>query len=260
MCDKIVCKSNGILQKFFDHKDSAEVFFEFEDDETVTRLPAHKMILAAESPVFEQLFFGIWRETGDIPIMDVPIETFEIFLETFYGIFQSISMKNIYDIMGLAHEYQASTTMEYCEILLAKRLTGRNVFFALDLAIHYHRNKLRKSCMDFLKNGYSVFEAKGFSNCSHEVLKRILLDLKHDDAYNTFLHCIKWAKKSCDRKNIDSTIMANLRKELGDCFNLLQFSAMARDQFGKITFEYGDLLERYEIEAIQRDIRCRANF
>lgn len=72
-------------------------------------------------------------------------------------------------------------------------------------------------------------------------------------------YCQAFLKKSYDRRNIDSSIVTNLRNE-SDCFNLLQFSAMPSDQFGEIIFEYSDLFERFEIEAIERDVQCRANF
>lgn len=67
MCEKIVRKSNRILQKWFDHKDSVVVHFVFNDDGTVTRVSAHKVVLAEGSPVFGRLFFGLWQESGDIP-------------------------------------------------------------------------------------------------------------------------------------------------------------------------------------------------
>lgn len=246
MCEK----ASEILQKIVNNKSIDEVHFSFEDEKI--RISAHKVILAGGSPVFKRLFFGAWRETGDIPIADVPVEIFEIFLETFYGLYESITMLNIYNLMALAHEYEASITMEYCETFLSKRLTARNVFIVLDRALQYNRNKLYKSCIDFLKREFSVFEVKGFSNCRREVLKRILLDLNHKDPYDTFLHCIRWAKKSCERKDIDSSITANLRKELGDCFELIQFSFMTRDQFRKIVSEYDKLFEQYEVEAVQQ--------
>lgn len=62
-------------------KKNDEVCFLCKDE----KLTAQKYVLAATSPVFEVMFSGPMKETGDIIIKDASPDVFKVFLELFDG-------------------------------------------------------------------------------------------------------------------------------------------------------------------------------
>ncbi|KAJ6645775.1 BTB/POZ domain-containing protein 6-A, partial [Pseudolycoriella hygida] len=67
----------AIGSKLYLKPDKADIFFLFKSNGE--RVPAHKMILASGSDVFDQMFYG---SNGDIKIFDVPPEAFKVFLRS----------------------------------------------------------------------------------------------------------------------------------------------------------------------------------
>lgn len=53
------------------------------DDPTVKKIAVHKLILAAGSPVFHQMFYGQLKETKPVEIVDVSVDGFTEFLQFF---------------------------------------------------------------------------------------------------------------------------------------------------------------------------------
>lgn len=70
---------------------TADVHFLYEGpnnkDSTVIRIPAHRNVLAVNSTVFNELFYGPREVSGDIPTRSntVTSQTFEAFISLLYG-------------------------------------------------------------------------------------------------------------------------------------------------------------------------------
>lgn len=72
------------LCKLYLNDDMADVHFVFgADTDNIQRLCAHRVILAAASPVFHQMFYGDLREAGDVIISDCSFEAFSEFFAVF---------------------------------------------------------------------------------------------------------------------------------------------------------------------------------
>lgn len=74
---------DGVAQLYHDTK-TADVQFTFgshASDGTVTRIPAHKNLLAAGSKVFRTMFYGDLKETGDVRVVDTSDAAFKEFLQ-----------------------------------------------------------------------------------------------------------------------------------------------------------------------------------
>lgn len=76
-------------EKWYLNSKTADVHFSFDssdnDKASGTRIPAHKILLADKSDVFEAMFYGELKETGDIRVTDVSDAAFVEFLQFFYN-------------------------------------------------------------------------------------------------------------------------------------------------------------------------------
>jgi speckle-type POZ protein len=62
-----------------------DVKFKCSDSETYERVHAHKIVLAARSPVFQELFFGTCTDVKEEIVLDSTTEeTFDLFLRYVY--------------------------------------------------------------------------------------------------------------------------------------------------------------------------------
>lgn len=78
------------------------------------RVPAHKIMLAAASPVFHAMFFGDLAEPADVEIKDVSSEAFKEFLQFAYLAVPKVTLENVGDVLYLADKYDMAKCTEYC--------------------------------------------------------------------------------------------------------------------------------------------------
>lgn len=65
-------------KRLFKNETVSDVYFVVVDQNGAKqRIPALKPLLAAYSPVFDRMFYGELKETGDVEITDVSAEAFE---------------------------------------------------------------------------------------------------------------------------------------------------------------------------------------
>lgn len=75
---------SAVGRKLYLESKNADVYFVFESNGTTERIPAHKILLASGSEVFEAMFFGSLKEEGEIKIVDASCAAFKQFLRLFY--------------------------------------------------------------------------------------------------------------------------------------------------------------------------------
>lgn len=119
----------------------ADIFFVFAANDVEIQIPAHKLILAGGSDVFEAMFYGELQETGDIKIIDASIDSFKEFLQFFYLHQLNLTFENIGEVMHLAHKYLVLGCYSVCDEFL-KHLPVEDVCFTYELALLYQRNEL----------------------------------------------------------------------------------------------------------------------
>lgn len=69
------------IQGMYDSKLWTDVKFRCKDHDEGERTHAHKIILAARSPVFQELFYGSRAENKDeLELLDIQKDIFDIFL------------------------------------------------------------------------------------------------------------------------------------------------------------------------------------
>lgn len=241
-------QSVKITKDLYLSDEMADVFFAFYADNGKIRVPAHKLILAAGSDAFKAMFYGDLKEEGDIEIKDVSINGFKEFLQFFYLDKVSLTIDNIAEVMDMTHKYLMSNCHDICDTFL-KCLPIQNVCFTYELALIYGRIELVEFCEQEIRAfTEDVLRSDGFTNCSKQILERILrmdyLDCYENQVFNA---CMEWAKNACKKADEDPLIEDNLRKHLGDSFHLIQFSLMKKASIYDCVQSYRKLFTRDEL-------------
>lgn len=169
-----------------------------------SRLPAHKVILAARSEYFRAMLFGGLRESHatDIELQDVTsIEGFERLLRYVYtGHMSMTCMKQdmILDVLGLAHKYGFIELEEAISNYLHHSLSIKNVCLLYDASRLYSLSSLAKECCSFIDtNALEVMNHFSFYDLSAAALK----DMISRDSFcaqeiEIFKAVVEWAKRN----------------------------------------------------------------
>ncbi|XP_054160520.1 BTB/POZ domain-containing protein 9-like [Oppia nitens] len=96
------------------------------------RLPAHRFVLAAKSPVFNAMFYGDLMESTarEVDIREAPVDAFRVMLRYIYS--ERFEMDNDKDfqqaiqVFKLGHRYQLHRLVQYIEQYLITMLKKHN--------------------------------------------------------------------------------------------------------------------------------------
>lgn len=136
----------------------ADVNFIFEDSvsSTVVKVPAHKDILSASSPVFDAMFNGPLKENGDVQIVDASPAAFEEFPLLFYGRNTKLTMDNIGVVLALIDKYNVTDCFAICAEFLTANVTCDNILWALHLSIKFHLDDLKNALKLKIQKHYAL--------------------------------------------------------------------------------------------------------
>ncbi|XP_047941022.1 BTB/POZ and MATH domain-containing protein 4-like [Salvia hispanica] len=155
---------------------------------------AHKLVLAARSPVFCSEFFELDSDGKDITVSDMEPKVFKAMLHFVYRdaldedemIASSSSSPLITDtliakLLAAADRYDLGRLKRMCESYLCKDISVNSVARILSLADRYHATELKPICLKFAaENLAAVMRSDGFEylkeNCAalqSELLKTV---------------------------------------------------------------------------------------
>lgn len=242
--------------------ESADVNFIFKNDGKL-KIPAHKSILSAVSPVFNAMFFGGLREEGDVTIVDASPSAFKEFLQLFYLPKMTFTMANCEEVACLVDKYDAEQRFTDCAYNDCDESLN-NLCWGLYLAIILHDEKLMqfyeaKICWE----SKTLFKSNTFIHCDQMVLKVILeMDFMVCEEIDVFNAVLSWAKSICKQNGIDEN-ESNMRSQLGNCFHLIRFGAIDNKNLNKILRSYRDMFtsdELKEINVMKKSKETKTNF
>lgn len=142
-----------VFQKMMKSKiPDVQFIFEGNADEEATKIPAHKDVLAAMSPVFNAMFNSELKEKGDVKIVDASAAAFEEFLQFFYKDQVKLTMENIDDVLNLANKYDVSDYFQMAIEFLKEHLNNENLIWGLQLAVKYESDDLKQFCRQAIEN------------------------------------------------------------------------------------------------------------
>ncbi|XP_055306154.1 BTB/POZ domain-containing protein 3-like [Sitodiplosis mosellana] len=250
-----VLKNDGASKasaRLYLNEEFADVNFLFEIDEEIQKVPANKIVLAVLSPVFNAMFFGPNKETGDVKIVDATIDTFKEFLQFFYLNNVTIAMENIEGVVRLADKYDVLEHVNASAVLLENELTLENMCWGYQLALMLDNETLKQFCEKHI-SAYpdDIFKSATFQRCDQIVLKHILLlNSMACREFEVLDACLVWAKYSCNLNNVDENNPLNLKAQLGECFSLIRFGAMKSEEFATHSILHREMFTAEELADI----------
>lgn len=211
----------------------------------VVKIPAHRLVLTAQSPAFESMLFGDLKEGSSVTIVDAYAEEFEVFLKFFYTAHVQMTPSIVVEVYKLADKYLAQGILSTCVTYMHQTLNAqcaRN-YYRLSLIFDESLSDLRvKSEQLLCKNPSEVFKYSGDTELDSVIMASILksdeLNCKDVDIFD---RVIAWAEQSLKAQNREA-IVANIRDEIGDMIYDIRFPTMPLEDVAKCFSKYPSLL------------------
>lgn len=240
------------ISKKYLKSDLADVHFTFPNDDGNEMVPAHKLILAFASSVFDAMFFGPLKEGNVVKIDDTTAGAFKEFLQLVYLPEINLTMQNFEEVLRLVDKYDMIDCIDTIVPFLERNITKENLPITYQLAIKFNNAELKSYCERIIRSLTKDFLAsKAFSQCTRDVVQHVLQqNVLECDEFDLFKECMGWAKSACRRNGIDVNNADNLKNQLGDCFRLIRFGAMDGKDLTKILSNelYDQLFTREELK------------
>lgn len=216
----------------------ANVYFLFDsENNTITRIPAHRSVLAATSDVFKAMLYDRFKDFDDFYVTNVSVAVFKEFLKFFYQNKVKLSMENVSDLLYLGHKYKVKKCMDDCMQLLIGIIDVENVCSTFKLGIFYKLSELIKKCETFIiVNSQAVLRSADFLACNRDVMTRILkLNVLSCTEYQLFKACMLWVNVKSNQAILTKNIVDT---HLGDLFYQIRFQSMKYHELCALVAKY----------------------
>ena len=237
--------------KLYLNEKFADVHFVFNIDDEVQKVPANKVILAALSSAFDDMFFESLSEPTDVEIVDASPEAFKEFLQFFYLDKVTLTIENIEAVARMADKYDILDCVNACAAFVESQLMLENLCWGYQLAIFLKNQPIIEFCEEKISESpKEIFASDGFQRSDSETLGRILrLNLSCSES-DVFDACVEWGKNACKEGGLDETRLENVKAQLGENFKAIRFGDMSIGTFIKIHTSYNDLFTSEEFQDI----------
>lgn len=222
----------------------ADVHFLFvsDDGKTMSTVSAHKNLLAVNSDVFEKMFYGALKESGNyVTITDVTDGVFKEFLQFFYMSEVELTAKNVACILYLGDKYDVQKCVNGCVKILIDGLTNENVCNTLALAILYDQKQLKMVCEKrIMLNTDVVFKSAGFCECDKMVLEHILkMNALSCSEVDVFEACMSWVRVQSQQNALTKPMV---ERYFGDLYYEIRFASMSIQEICTLESKYKAVL------------------
>uniref|UniRef100_A0ACD5TRH4 Uncharacterized protein n=1 Tax=Avena sativa TaxID=4498 RepID=A0ACD5TRH4_AVESA len=164
------------LGRLLDHTDGTDVSFIVDDEE----FPAHRVVLAARSPVFRAELFGSMAEAtmSSITLHDITPATFKAMLRFIYmdelpaeDVPEDSSIEMLQNLLAAADRYALDRLKFICARKLWDKVSVDTVATILACAETYNCRELKNKCIDFFAVEENFKEAMFTDGYAQLVLK-----------------------------------------------------------------------------------------
>ncbi|KAL7298421.1 hypothetical protein TKK_0008212 [Trichogramma kaykai] len=117
-------------------------------------IPAHKVVLAAASPVFDAMFRHdmLEKKSQSVKMTDISYETaVEVLRYIYTGSVENQELFQAMNLLAAADKYQLETLKSMCEQIIGSNLSTENVVDILRVADKYNLKWLEKKAVSFIK-------------------------------------------------------------------------------------------------------------
>ncbi|XP_014227700.1 protein maternal effect lethal 26-like [Trichogramma pretiosum] len=118
------------------------------------KIPAHRTVLAAASPVFKTMLSNdpLKNKNQSINLTEVSYDVaFEIWRYIYTGNIKNNDFSLASDVLAAADKYQLEELINKCGEVLRSKLSSENVIQTLAIADKYSLNLLKKEAVEFVK-------------------------------------------------------------------------------------------------------------
>ncbi|KAH8855971.1 BTB/POZ domain-containing protein 1 [Schistosoma japonicum] len=210
----------------------------------VWRFAAHRLILAAASPVFEAMFYGPMADCDnkgsenrlEYHIPDIHPKAFQIMLSYIYS--DELLVENDIDllfyVLYATKKYILPRLTQICVEYLKDLITADNVCMMLDRSIFFDEVDLTRRCwhvIDVLAP--DVLASQGLltlnANCVHDLVSRNTLNCQESEV---FAAVGRWAGAECIRLGIRD-VVSNRVQVAANILPLIRFPTMTLSDFAE---------------------------
>ena len=224
-----------------------------ESNSRQVRIPAHKLVLAISSPVFEAMFYGQMAEKGEeVELPDTDSHALLEFLRFVYCDEVNLTIANVLGVLYVAKKYIVPTLADKCRSFLETKIDETNVFQILKEAKNLEESELEKRCWKLIDvNTTTCLKSDGVLTLRHDTLVSFL---KRENLYAEEVHIFdavkRWAKAKCEEKRLKPTGEA-LREILGNAVDFIRFPTMSQKEFAHHVVPTGILASDEALEVYQ---------
>ena len=161
--DKPLQNPNIQMAKMLTNQILTDVILNVKDKE----FKAHKVVLAAASPVFEAMFKEGTKEHRDnyVNIEDIDGDVFDVFIRFIYSGQVDHLDEMISDLLAAADKYDVQPLREICMRHMAKNISVENAVDVLALAGRYDVEPIKIQAKKFITNNIAnVVETKSWNS------------------------------------------------------------------------------------------------
>lgn len=167
------------FQSFFLNDTLSDVTFNVENK----NFPAHKIVLASVSPVFEKMFAHQMKEniTNIVVIEEIDPDVFREMLRFIYTGKIENPKQVVFQLHELSDKYDIKKLQTICEQYLENYLTAKNAIAVLQLADCHNSSNLKKKSISFIQKNFHEIGIDAYKNIKHELLLELLFAMNSPD-------------------------------------------------------------------------------
>ncbi|KAJ8416674.1 hypothetical protein AAFF_G00325520, partial [Aldrovandia affinis] len=191
-------------------------------------LPCHRLIMAACSPYFRELFFTEdgkeLEQSKEVILENVDPATMDMIISYLYSAEIDLNDDNVQDVFAVANRFQIPSVFTVCVNYLQRKLSPDNCLAIFRLGLVLNCPRLAVSARDYIADRFEVLsKAEDFLQlASHElfaIISRDSLNVEKEEV--VFESLMKWVR--CDKEQ--------RAKDLNDAFDCIRFRLLPEKYF-----------------------------
>lgn len=201
-------------------------------------IPCHRLIMAACSPYFRELYFAEDGKEGDrkeVVLEDLDPNVMEVIVNYMYSAEIDINDDNVQDILSVANRFQIPSVFTVCVNYLQKKLSKRNCLAIYRLGLMLNCVRLAVSARDYIADRFeTIAKDEDFLELAPPELFAIIgadsLNVEKEEVVYESL--MRWIRKDKEKRI----------KSLEEAFECIRFRLLPEKYF-KEKVEKDDLIK-----------------
>ncbi|XP_066521483.1 kelch-like protein 41b isoform X1 [Hoplias malabaricus] len=190
--------------------------------------PCHRLILAACSPYFREIFFSedgkVKEDLKEIPLDDVDPTVLDMIIKYLYSAEIELTDDNVQEIFAVANRFQIPSVFTVCVNYLQKKLSIANCLAIFRLGVVLNVPRLAVAARDFIADRFELLvnEEEFLQLAPHELFALIggdMLNIEKEEV--VFESLMKWVRSDKEKRV----------KTLNDAFEYIRFPLLPEKYF-----------------------------